>query len=402
MATANLLAASYGLVELPTNGRDPATGEEFDTFVPADHAWRDARTLEAALAGFEPPGWSPSAEKIKAEEDEEDEKAGGGGAGASGGLEESTQKLLALLDELAAIDVAGCAARAHDFEKDLDPNFHIDFVAAAANLRARNYGIKEAGRHKVKMIAGKIIPAIATSTACATALMCIELLKLVQGKPKGAFRNSSNNFAINSFQMSEPLAARTVRGAHVEEEMPDPADLDAFDAQGKVRPESIKRKRWVAIPDPHTKWDRITLPAGCTLNAMIETLRAAHGLVVTGWTALVPGEDGKPTGITLYRKEVQVAGLDEELLVRVAPLDLDKQKATMALMRSKEIPGNMKQNYITKWAKLREGGKADGPLSAMLEAKAGSLKGRASVELMLNLENEAGDEARTPPVILTL
>ena len=128
---------------LPTNGRDPKTGEEFDTFVPADHAWRDARTLEAALAGFEPPGWSPSAEKIKAEEDEEDEKAGGGGAGASGGLEESTQKLLALLDELAAIDVAGCAARAHDFEKDLDPNFHIDFVAAAANLRARNYGISD-------------------------------------------------------------------------------------------------------------------------------------------------------------------------------------------------------------------------------------------------------------------
>ena len=42
----------------------------------------------------------------------------------------------------------------------------------------------------------------------------VELLKLVQGKPKGAFRNSSNNFAINSFQMSEPLAARTVRGAH--------------------------------------------------------------------------------------------------------------------------------------------------------------------------------------------
>ena len=28
MATANLLAAAYGLVELPTNGRDPATGEE--------------------------------------------------------------------------------------------------------------------------------------------------------------------------------------------------------------------------------------------------------------------------------------------------------------------------------------------------------------------------------------
>jgi ubiquitin-activating enzyme E1 len=72
--------------------------------------------------------------------------------------------------------------------QDDDSNHHIDFIAAAANLRARNYKIKEATRHEVKMTAGKIIPAIATTTCMVTGLVAIEMYKVIQKKVRGGWR----------------------------------------------------------------------------------------------------------------------------------------------------------------------------------------------------------------------
>ncbi len=97
------------------------------------------------------------------------------------------------------------AFEAVEFEKDRDNNFHIDFIHAASCLRARNYRIKECDWQRTKFIAGKITPAIATTTAMITGVVCTEIFKFVEGFPKlDSYKNAFINLAIGMFVFSEP------------------------------------------------------------------------------------------------------------------------------------------------------------------------------------------------------
>ncbi|KAJ0796013.1 putative ubiquitin/SUMO-activating enzyme E1, THIF-type NAD/FAD binding, ubiquitin-activating enzyme [Helianthus annuus] len=139
--------------------------------------------------------------------------------------ENATSLSSASIDDAAVIDElikkleqrrktlpSGYVMKPIQFEKDDDTNYHMDFIAGLANMRARNYSIPEVDKLRAKFIAGRIIPAIATSTAMATGLVCLELYKVIDGGHKVEdYRNTFANLALPLFSMAEPVPPKVIK-----------------------------------------------------------------------------------------------------------------------------------------------------------------------------------------------
>ncbi|KAG2673033.1 hypothetical protein I3760_13G070300 [Carya illinoinensis] len=121
-------------------------------------------------------------------------------------------ELISKLEQCQENLTPGFRMRPIQFEKDDDTNFHMDLIAGLANMRARNYSIPEVDKLKAKFIAGRIIPAIATSTTMATGLVCLELYKVLDGgHGVEDYRNTFANLALPLFSMAEPVPPKVIK-----------------------------------------------------------------------------------------------------------------------------------------------------------------------------------------------
>ncbi|XP_023265943.1 ubiquitin-like modifier-activating enzyme 1 [Seriola lalandi dorsalis] len=163
---------------------------------------RDGASIRTILETVAVPTFTPSSSvKIHVTDKEmKEDKEKGSDDAEKAQLEE-------LKGKLASTSLKSPAMRMYpiDFEKDDDSNFHMDYIVAASNLRAENYDIPAADYLQSKRIAGRIIPAIATTTAAVAGLMCVELYKLVLGhKNISSYRTAFINLAVAHFVLSQP------------------------------------------------------------------------------------------------------------------------------------------------------------------------------------------------------
>ncbi|XP_051649112.1 ubiquitin-like modifier-activating enzyme 7 [Manacus candei] len=119
------------------------------------------------------------------------------------------------------------------FEKDND--IHVDFITAASNLRAENYGIPPTDWMTSKRIAGRILPAIITTTAAVAGLACLEVYKLVWGcQDLSCYRNSNISLSNCLLLRRVPLPPPTYWYGGCEWSCWDRLEMRAVSADGQA------------------------------------------------------------------------------------------------------------------------------------------------------------------------
>ena len=167
---------------------------------------RDAQHIAAVADATQVPAWAPKSKEIETDESkkapQEDQK--------KNKLDSAAIK--AAGDRVAALLGAGGVDNLQvvEFEKDDDSNFHIDCIHFTANLRARVYSIDEISRMDTKRIAGRILPALATTTSCVSGWAMAQFLAILAGGPIESYKNTFLNLALPLFQMSEPGPTRRI------------------------------------------------------------------------------------------------------------------------------------------------------------------------------------------------
>lgn len=128
-----------------------------------------------------------------------------------------------------------------------------------SNLRARNYKIEEIGWMDLKLIAGKIIPALATTTSMVTGYVALEVFKHAMDLEFGKRCNLFANLAINQYFLSEPMKPKVEKDKDY-----DPIML------GPVK----------TVPRNYNTWTKIEIEGPLTLQNFIDKINSRYEVTI--------------------------------------------------------------------------------------------------------------------------
>ena len=207
-----------------------------------------------------------------------------------------------IFDEISKWDKTKVNAKKinpEEFEKDHDENGHIDFIHASSNLRARNYEIVECNRPTTKMIAGKIIPTIMTTTATVAGQVSMQLYTLLQTHETKYLRNLFFNLGNNYYLFQEPSPPILIE--------------DKTDAEegGPIK----------CIPKSWTIWDKMEIKGSKTVKQFFDEMFKKYGIEID---------------ILLANGETIASTLDEESLEQNKNKTIEEIYLSIAKIKPKE------------------------------------------------------------------
>ena len=148
-----------------------------------------------------------------------------------------------------------------EFDKDDESKGHVEFLYAFANLRAENYNIDKCDISKVKIVSGKIVPAIASTTAAIVGIVALQLYVLKTTDDIEKLRNCYFNLASKVFKIEDPIKCRYIEDWK----------------ENKLN----KEEKYKLIPEKFTVWDFLFINKSQTIRELIAYMKNKYNVDVS-------------------------------------------------------------------------------------------------------------------------
>ena len=148
-----------------------------------------------------------------------------------------------------------------EFDKDDESKGHIEFLYAFTNLKAKNYNIEKCDISKVKSIAGKIVPSIASTSSAIVGIVALQLYVLKSTKEIKYLRNCCFDLARNFICFESVRKSKYIN--------------DGNDKLG------ANKKKYKLIPEKFSFWDYITINGSMSIKQFIKFIKNEYNVDVT-------------------------------------------------------------------------------------------------------------------------